>query len=338
MAAHLYPLPGGFTSRHASLDDAVMAAGIGRDYSLATTGFTDVDAETLRNQWQSPNFDPAQDVYFVFNPQNKLVGYCEAWTIGGLPVHPFIWGVVDVDFQNLGIGTHMLEWAENRVRHVLEKVPADIRVAPLAGFPSTIRNAKALLENNGWVYLRSNYTMRLDLDSALPIPEYPTKITITTYQPDMAESIYRAMDESFRDHFGHVEQPFESAFARFQKTMVEDPLFDASLWLLAMDGDQIAGICLCRKEAWDDPECGYVSILGVRRPWRKKGLGLALLLEAFGEFHRRGYRKVSLGVDAYNITGALRLYEKAGMKVIRQFDMYEKEIRPGRELRVQEME
>lgn len=99
-----------------------------------------------------------------------------------------------------------------------------------------------------------------------------------------------------------------------------------------------------------DRGCGLVPLQGVRRsrfwlcqhPGRaptlaQAGLGLALLLHAFGEFFRRGYRKVSLGVDAQNITGALRLYEKAGMHVIRQMDMYEKEIRPGRELRVQEI-
>jgi ribosomal protein S18 acetylase RimI-like enzyme len=76
----------------------------------------------------------------------------------------------------------------------------------------------------------------------------------------------------------------------------------------------------------------------VRRPWRKRGLGLALLRVAFREFHGRGYHKVGLGVDAENMTGALRLYEKAGMHVIRQFDLYEKEIRPGRELRVQTLD
>jgi ribosomal protein S18 acetylase RimI-like enzyme len=143
------------------------------------------------------------------------------------------------------------------------------------------------------------------------------------------------VDEAFKDHFGHLDQPFETGFARFEKTMLEDPLFDGNLWLLAMDQGEIAGTCLCRLEAWDDPECGYISSLGVRRPWRKQGLGLALLRQAFGEFYRRGKRKVSLGVDALNLTGALRLYEKAGMRVVRQFDQYEKEIRPGKELRVQ---
>jgi ribosomal protein S18 acetylase RimI-like enzyme len=75
----------------------------------------------------------------------------------------------------------------------------------------------------------------------------------------------------------------------------------------------------------------------VRRPWRKRGLGLALLNHSFGEFYRRGYRRVGLGVDAQNLTGALRLYEKAGMRAdpARRFSVYEKELRLGVDLAVE---
>jgi len=113
--------------------------------------------------------------------------------------------------------------------------------------------------------------------------------------------------------------------------------FDPTLWFLAMDGDEIAGISLCRPYAYDDPDMGFVNVLAVRRPWRKRGLGLALLRHSFNEFYRRGKRKVGLGVDAENLTGALRLYEKAGMHVHRQYNLYEKELRPGKEISVQSL-
>jgi ribosomal protein S18 acetylase RimI-like enzyme len=104
-----------------------------------------------------------------------------------------------------------------------------------------------------------------------------------------------------------------------------------------MDGDQIAGINLCRSHWIDDPDTGWVGTLGVRRPWRKRGIGLALLRHAFNEFYRRGKRKVGLGVDAQNLTGALRLYEGAGMHVHQASDLYEKELRPGREISVESL-
>ena len=83
---------------------------------------------------------------------------------------------------------------------------------------------------------------------------------------------------------------------------------------------------------------GWVSSFGVRRPWRKKGLGLALLQHSFGEFFKRGKKKVGLTVDAGSLTGALDLYKKAGMSVFSQFDKNEKELRAGEEISLQKLE
>ena len=69
---------------------------------------------------------------------------------------------------------------------------------------------------------------------------------------------------------------------------------------------------------------GWVSVLGVRPRWRRRGLASALLLHAFGEFHRRGRKRVGLGVDAENTTGAVALYERVGMRPVRRFDTWER--------------
>ena len=80
---------------------------------------------------------------------------------------------------------------------------------------------------------------------------------------------------------------------------------------------------------------GWVDTLGVRRPWRRQGLAEALLYHSFRELRRRGRTSVGLGVDASSLTGATRLYEKAGMRAIRKFTRYEKELRPGTDLKTQ---
>jgi ribosomal protein S18 acetylase RimI-like enzyme len=105
-----------------------------------------------------------------------------------------------------------------------------------------------------------------------------------------------------------------------------------------MDGNEVAGISLCLPSSAEDPELGWVDSLAVRKPWRKRGIGLALLQHSFAEYYRRGKRKVGLGVDAENLTGALRLYERAGMHVQRIFDQFEKELRGGREFAVESLE
>ena len=150
------------------------------------------------------------------------------------------------------------------------------------------------------------------------------------------ETITRVDVESFRDHFGFIEQPFEDELAWFRNWLENDEhLADPSLWFLAMDGEQAVGLALCAVYDTEDRQFGHVNSLGVLRSHRKRGIGLALLRHVFGEYYRRGYKGVALDVDAENLTGALRLYKKAGMSVHRQFDLYEKELRPGKEISVQ---
>ena len=67
-------------------------------------------------------------------------------------------------------------------------------------------------------------------------------------------------------------------------------------------------------------------MIGTRTAWRRRGLGLALLLHAFREFYARGIRRSTLGVDSENPSGATRLYERAGMHVESESVTYEKEL------------
>jgi ribosomal protein S18 acetylase RimI-like enzyme len=87
-----------------------------------------------------------------------------------------------------------------------------------------------------------------------------------------------------------------------------------------------------------DPDLGYVNTLGVVRPWRRRGVALALLHHSFRELAERGKRRVALGVDGSSLTGAVRLYEKAGMHIARERVMFEKELRPGRDLTTQRLD
>ncbi|MGE5251407.1 MAG: GNAT family N-acetyltransferase [Bacteroidota bacterium] len=332
-------LPKGFSSRGAVLSDIEPAMQLFNRWSQSAIGRDEItDAEALQAEWRSPGFDPAQDIRLIFAPDGGLAGYVEVWTTASPPVHPWIWGRVDPACENLGLGTWLLQWAESRACDALERLEPDVRFTVRVGTYREAVRPRQLFEDQGYRYLRSSHDMRIEMEAPPPAPRWPDGIRLRTFNPQTdLEAVYRADLEAFRDHFGFVEPPYEEGLQRFRHFLVDRPGFDPGLWFLAMDGEEVAGISLCRSGTHDDPELGWVNDLAVRRPWRKRGLGLALLLHSFGEFHRRGNPKVGLGVDAENLTGALRLYEKAGMHVYSTFDRFEKEIRPGREISVQSL-
>jgi mycothiol synthase len=166
--------------------------------------------------------------------------------------------------------------------------------------------------------------MEAELDEASPLPHWPADISLRTFVPGKDERVvYEAVEDAFRDLWGRPRNPFE----RFVRE-TEKESFDPSLWFLAVEGGEIAGIILCKTLAGE----GWVDVVGVRRPWRNRGLGLALLRHAFTEYHRRGTHRVSLSVDAESVTGAPRLYGRAGMRVRESYIIHLKELRPGVDL------
>ncbi|GAB4580949.1 MAG: hypothetical protein Fur0022_36940 [Anaerolineales bacterium] len=146
------------------------------------------------------------------------------------------------------------------------------------------------------------------------------------------EKLVRTYQASFRDHWGYLETPFEKMMEYIHHMITTDPVHDPTLWFAAYDGDQMAAFCLCEPRAGNRTDTAVVNMLGVRREWRKKGVGLAFLRYAFNEFYRRGIPRAILGVDAGSLTGATRLYERAGMRVERVNHMYAKVLREGKDL------
>ncbi|MBC8508175.1 MAG: GNAT family N-acetyltransferase [Anaerolineales bacterium] len=331
-------LPNGFTARPGSLDDIPAAADLFNTYSQHYLGIQGFSENTLANDWTTPKFNPETDIRLVFEPDGELVAYIEVWTISNPPVHPWVWGRVHPDYTGQGIGTYLLDWGEQRARLAIPNCPEDLRVAYRVGAVSSIEPPEHLYDTFGLKLIRHYFRMQIDMDSAPPEPKLPEGICIQTplTAEEVIEAVYRVDNEAFKDHFGYIAQPFEEGLAEFSHWFLNNENHnDASLWFLAMDGDEIAGIALCLRKDEEDDGCGHVDSLAVRRRWRKRGIGLALLQHAFGEYYRRCFRRVSLGVDANNLTGALRLYKKAGMRVSRQFNTYEKELRSGKEIRVE---
>ncbi len=195
---------------------------------------------------------------------------------------------------------------------------------------NTHEPTRLLFEKMKYKPLRHSYIMVAKLDDSLRESKPPDGIIISTYQdyPDLV-SIYRAADEAFQDHWGYTQGDEEEGVKQWQHRNENYPDFDPSLWFLAMSGKEIAAIALCTPAVGTDREMGYITLLGVRRPWRRRGLALSLLHHVFNEFYRRGLKWAGLNVDAESLTGANRVYEQAGMKAVRDIVTYDKELRSG---------
>ena len=325
-------LPEGFTTRPAKLEDAEEVSAFINQLNKKMYGIADFDKEEFINDLQTPDFNLETDTRVVLNPEGRVVAYQDVFAIDALPVAPGLYGRVHPDYMNLGIGSHLLEWAVERARDVIDKVPEDARVLARCWTGADWQPGIQLLKDNGFDVQRHYFGMRIDLDTRPPAPVWPEGIVVRNIAfPDELEMWYRTFDESFKDHFGHVDQPFEKAFEQFKHFSLNDSHFDPDLWFIAMDGDQPAGILKGSKESSTDPEYGYINLLGVRRPWRKRGLGLGLLRHCFNIFYDRGKKAVELGVDAQSLTGALKLYKDAGMYMYRKTAAYALELRPGRD-------
>ena len=302
--------------------------------SLEITGTQDSSVEDYTRTWRTPGYAAAQDSRIATSADGQIVAVVHAYARAPY-VSNFLWIAVHPAYRGHGLGTYLTHWGETRIRERMLDAPPDARVTVRRDALSTYQPAAELFRNSGYQHVRSSYTMVIEMDAPPSAPTWPPGIRLQSMASDQEEAVYRAKQEAFKDHWGYVDAPFEEIFQRWQYYITSHPHYDPSVFFLAMDGAEIAGLVLCFPKDNEFPDMAWVDDLGVRRPWRRHGLALALLHHAFGEFHRRGIKKVGLGVDASSLTGATRLYEKAGMHVFRQYDTYEKELRPGRDLTTQ---
>lgn len=294
--------------------------------------------EEMRINWQDEIFNPATDTHVVISPDGIVAGYIDVWDATALHVRWISQGFVHPDYAGRGVGGYLLDWSVERGKQQAALAQEGVRVVLHQFVNSANQAACDLFIRHGFKVARQSFRMGIDLSVPPSQPRIPDGITIRPVQPGEEHVVLHADYEAFQDHWGFTEEPFDAFFKRWVYYMKNDPNHDPALWFVAMDGDRVAGVSLCNPRINEDPQMGWVASLAVRRPWRKHGLGLALLLYSFQEFYRRGIPRAGLGVDSENLTGALRLYEKAGMHVRRKNNTYEYELRPGADLMKKELD
>jgi GNAT superfamily N-acetyltransferase len=321
-------LPEGFHVRPAMPSDVEQVVELIRLCQQQELGFANASVGTLSRAWNSTEMDLDRDTWLVFTPQNCLIVYASFMHFqsprleANLRIHP--------DYATAELYSSIMSAIEERAHQFFLEIQPDIRITLNTICTDRVNPAiRTAIEQAGFVQVRRSFRMEIEMDAPPPAAIWPEGIELRPFTLSQAPAVHAADNEAFQDHWGFIPLSYK----QFDFFFLKSTWFDPTLWFVAYDGEEIAGAALCQKQE----DISFVDNLFVRRPWRKQGLGLTLLYHAFSEFYRRGERKAALFVDAQNLTGATRLYERAGMHMAYRFDHFEKELRPGIELSVQEL-
>jgi ribosomal protein S18 acetylase RimI-like enzyme len=286
--------------RRPRADEAAAVAALVNEHVAALGGPRDTTAEGITAWWSSENVEA-----LVVDADGEIAGYGDLY-VRAAHVRLEAYGaeaeLVIAELEARAVGRHTV------LRTVVpEHDPG-----------------RQLLFARGYRVVRDSYDMVLELAGAeMEPPVWPDGISPRQACPGDEPTFHSVQEDSFADHWGHHARSYEE-WAHLYGTLRP---FDPELWLLAEEGDESVGIAICERGVEGaDEETGWIHVVGVRRPWRGRGLGLALLRWSLGALADAGMRRAALSVDAENTTGAVRLYERAGMHVIHRFETWEKRL------------
>ena len=272
------------------------------DYGTALRTIDD-----LRKSWENINIETDT---CTAHADNHLAGYAELLEGDSLYIYLADRGNIDLAFQLMTI----LE--EKALAHKTETVKLFTKIS------EKNNTLLQLFASKGYRSNLSFFIMELAMDGPPPAPQWPEGIAVRTFVRDQDEqATYQADEEAAEDKGYHTPLSYEDWIKRMR---IDKESFDPSLWFLAWDENEIAGAALNVYSG--ESNTGWVDHLSVRRAWRKRGIGKALLSHSLGEFYGRGVKHVRLSVDSRSLTNAPRLYEQVGMKTIQQYHIYTKEI------------
>jgi ribosomal protein S18 acetylase RimI-like enzyme len=249
---------------------------------------------------------PTERAGVVEGAAGELLGWADIDYEKG---HEKCWGdIVVAPDGDLDVARALVGWLRETAHELAPGLPSHVFC------DSSNELKRQVYAEAGGAVVRRFYRMGIDFadEQRFELPELGGNVAIRTisHTDDELRVMHRVVDTAFLDHFGHESEEFEVWRPRAAGAECPDPTL---WWLATVDGEPAAGLYASVL-----PTAGYVDTLGTLREFRGHGLGRALLLTSFAEFHSRGLRRVVLGVDATNPTGALGLYESVGMRAEHQ--------------------
>jgi len=279
------------------------------------------------------NCDPYTDMIFAEvdagdGRKPEVIGYSRGtWRMEGSGERWYMFfGRILPRWRRKGIGHTMLGWMEGRLQEIAAEHPSEIEKYFLCFVMQGETGLAAMLEKTSYQPVRYGLEMvRPDLEN---IPDYPLPdgLEVRPALPEHYRAIWEADMEAFRDHWGFIEPGEED----YQAWLVDKTFFQPELWQVAWDiaTDQVAG----QVRTYIDHEQnklyhrlrGWTEFISVRRPFRRRGLARALIARSLQAQKQAGMTESALGVDSENLSGATRVYEDCGFRVVKRTTIYRK--------------
>jgi len=288
----------------------------------------------LQQQFDEPSLDKARDIRLWEDADSQLVGMGRLWIPPtGKVIDGFLWFRVLPTARGGDLERQIVAWAEGRMREVSEERGVQVKLrsgsrATQSDSPSkTLRDRIALLESCGFIADRYFFTMERSLSLPIPESQLPDGFTIRQVKSNEdTEAWVELFNQSFIDHWNHHDLTVES-----YKYWLTDPDYKPELDLVAVAADgKFAAFCHCDISPKDNKRSGrnegWISTLGTRRGFRRKGLGRAMLLSGMQRLKVAGVDIAKLGVDSENPLGAGHLYESVGFRKVYTQIMYVKDM------------
>jgi mycothiol synthase len=283
----------------------------------------------LRSEMENrTSVDPKRDVLLA-EEDDRTVGmtWVERVVRDGGPVYE-MWGAVLPDVRRHGLGTALLDWSLARIRQRAVNEDPGVPIVVQGESEEQEVGHGALLATAGLTAVRRFFLMRRPTLENVPDVPLPDGLEIRPITEDQRRPILEAEFEAFKDHWG-TREPSEE---HFSLTLSRAEL-DTDLWLVAWDGDQVAGVV--ENWIWADENAelgvrrGWLERISVRRPWRRRGLARALTARSLVRLREAGMDEGMLGVDSENANGALGLYERLGFEVHSRSAAYRRTLDPA---------
>ena len=297
---------------------AYIASGAYRDYE----DFRSLSVEEMQKLEKSPTFDSSG--MFIAELDGKPAGIVNAYVdkfrkekkgfISWLGVLP--------EYRRRGVGKAL---AQKAIESLKER---GMEIAETA-LDSTREVCIRLFEDLGFRLIRSSSFMKMSLDK-IPFNigenrEVDMRKLDVTSEEDII-LLNNLENECFKEHFNYRPSQIEET----RHWLLENPWLQWQAYFFAeLEGKSVGYISIGIDEKYNREKetlSGWINDIGVLKPFRRRGIGTALMLKGLKELKNKGLENALLYVDDENPTKAIKLYEKIGFKIVKKTQIYQKKL------------